>query len=103
MLRMKESPQKRALKNYRDRLEQRGMARFEVLGLDKDRELIRSVARRLAEDGKAAKQLREAVSHSIAGEPQSKGKIYAALRRSPLVGVELKIAPRSTRRRKVDL
>jgi len=29
-----ETSQKRALKNYRRRLSERGMARFEVLGLD---------------------------------------------------------------------
>jgi hypothetical protein len=38
------TPQKRALKSYRKRLTWRGMARFEVLGLDADRELIRSLA-----------------------------------------------------------
>jgi len=46
---MSDTSQKRALNNYRKRLNQRGMARFEVLGLDTDRELIRSLARRLAE------------------------------------------------------
>ena len=48
---MSTTPQKRALNRYRKRLGQRGMARFEVLGLDADRELIRSLARRLAGDG----------------------------------------------------
>ena len=47
---MSTTPQKRALNNYRKRLNQRGMARFEVLGLDADRELIRSLAKRLAGD-----------------------------------------------------
>jgi len=47
---MSTTPQKRALKNYRKRLNQRGMARFEVLGLDGDRDLIRSLAKRLASD-----------------------------------------------------
>src|SRR5205823_9061005 len=46
---MSNTSQKRAIKNYRNRLHQRGMARFEVLGLDADRDLIRSLARRLAE------------------------------------------------------
>jgi hypothetical protein len=45
---MSTTPQRRALNNYRKRLNQRGMARFEVLGLDGDRDLIRSLARRLA-------------------------------------------------------
>ena len=46
---MGNTAQKRALRNYRSRLVKRGMARFEVLGLDADRELIRSLAKRLAE------------------------------------------------------
>lgn len=48
---MRTTPQKRALKNSRKRLNQRGMARFEVLGLDGDRDLIRSLAKRLAGEG----------------------------------------------------
>jgi hypothetical protein len=47
---MSDTAQKRALRNYRSRLTKRGIARFEVLGLEADRDLIRSVARRLAED-----------------------------------------------------
>ncbi len=83
------SSQKRAIRNYRSRLAERGLARFEVLGLDADRDLIRSLARRLAEDGPEASRLRAAVSQSIAGEPPKKGGILAALRRSPLVGASL--------------
>lgn len=81
--------QKRAIKNYRSRLHKRGMARFEVLGLDGDRELIRSLARRLAEDGPDASRLRAAVRQTISGESARKGGILAALRRSPLVGAEI--------------
>jgi len=36
--------------NYRSRLSERGLVRFEVLGLTADRGLIRSLARRLVED-----------------------------------------------------
>ena len=78
--------QKRAVKNYRDRLNKRGLTRFEVVGREGDRELIRSLARRLAEEGEQANRLRAAVSESVAGEPPRKGGILAALRRSPLVG-----------------
>jgi hypothetical protein len=49
--------QKRAIQNYRSRLIERGLARFEVLGLDKDRDLIRSLARRLADDGPDAARI----------------------------------------------
>ena len=47
---MSNTSQRRALKNYRDRLVERGMARFEVVGLGADRALIRSLARQLAEN-----------------------------------------------------
>ena len=72
--------QKRALKNYRKRLKARGVARFEVLGLDADRELIRSLARRLAENGADAPRIRATVRRTIAGEPPRRGGILAALR-----------------------
>ncbi len=83
------SSQNRAIKNYRSRLSHRGLARYEVLGRDADRDLIRSLARRLAEDGPDASRLRAAVSQTIAGEAPKKGGILAALRRSPLVGADL--------------
>jgi hypothetical protein len=81
--------QKRAIESYRSRLSERGLARFEVLGRDADRDLIRSLARRMAEDGPDAARLRAAVSRSLAGEVPKKGGILAALRRSPLVGADL--------------
>jgi hypothetical protein len=86
---MSNSSQNRAVKNYRGRLGERGMARFEVLGRDADREFIRSLARRLAEGGPEASRIRAAVSQAISGEPQKRGGILAALRRSPLVGADL--------------
>jgi hypothetical protein len=55
---MTSSSQMRALASYRRRLGERGMARFEVLGLDADRELIRALARRLAENDAEAARLR---------------------------------------------
>lgn len=100
---MANTAQKRALRNYRTRLVRRGMARFEVLGLDSDRDLIRSLARRLAEDDPDALRIRAAVSRTIAGEPPKKGGILAALRRSPLVGADLDLARSHEPRRKVDV
>jgi hypothetical protein len=97
------TPQKRAIKNYRKRLRKRGMARFEVLGLDGDRDLIRSLARRLAEDGPEASQLRAVVSRTISGEPPRKGGILQALRRSPLVGADIAPVRRFEAGRKVEL
>ncbi len=95
--------QSRALRNYRKRLHERGVGRFEVLGLDADRDLIRSLARRLAENDTDAARIRAAVRRTISGEPPSKGGILEALRRSPLVGADLDITRPVTRSRKVDL
>jgi len=100
---MSVTPQKRALKNYRKRLKQRGLARFEVLGLDADRELVRSFARRLADSGPESTLLRATVYRTIAGEPPNKGGILSALRRSPLVGADLDIKRPVTAGRRVDL
>jgi hypothetical protein len=97
------SSQKRAIKNYRSRLSERGLARFEVLGLTTDRDLIRSLARRLAEDGPEVSQLRIAVSQTIAGEPPKKGGILAALRRSPLVGADLDVTRSREEGREVEI
>jgi len=99
---MGNAAQKKALRNYRTRLVKRGMARFEVLGLDADRDLIRSLAKRLAEDPDAAR-IRAAVSRTIGDEPPRKGGILAALRRSPLVGADLDLARSHEAGRKVDL
>jgi hypothetical protein len=96
-------PRKRAIRNYRSRLGERGLARFEVFGRETDRDLIRSLARRLAEDGQDAARLRAAVSRSIAGEPLGKGGILAALRRSPLIGADLDLARLREEGRDVDI
>ena len=86
---MTDSSQKRAIENYRRRLAKRGLARFEVLGLDADRELIRSLAKRLAKSDRDAARIRDTVARTLSGEPQQKGRILEALLRSPLVGAKL--------------
>lgn len=95
--------QKRALKNYRKRLDERGLARFEVLGLKGDRELIRSLARRLAKNDAAAGRLRADVQQGIQAGSGRKGGVWEALRRSPLVGANLDFTREVTHGRKVDL
>ena len=101
------TPQKRALKNYRSRLRKIGIARFEVLGLDSDRELIRSLAKRLTQNDPVAVNIRAEVHQAISGKSPAKGGILAALRRSPLVRPDLDLALEITRSkesgRKVDL
>jgi hypothetical protein len=95
--------QKRALKNYRKRLNQRGLARFEVLGLDGDRDLIRSLARRLAGGDPDSARIRATVLRTISAESAKNGGILDALRRSPLVGADLDLERPVTLARKVDL
>ena len=97
------SSQNRAVRNYRSRLKERGLARFEVLGLAKDRDLIRSLARRLAEDSPEASRLREDVSRTVEGAPPKKGGILEALRRSPLVGADLDVTRSREEGREIEL
>jgi hypothetical protein len=98
-----DTAQDRAVKNYRKRLQRRGLARFEVLGLAADRKLIRSLARRLAENGPEAKRLRATVSQVLTEEASRLGGVYAALRRSPMIGAGIKVKREIASGRKIDL
>lgn len=95
--------QARAVKNYRKRLRKRGMARFEVTGLESDRELVRAFARRLAEDDQVAAEMRGSVRGKVTPASRKKGGILAALRRSPMVGAELDLTRPFVEPRKIDL
>lgn len=88
---MTQTAQQRAIADYRRRLKKRGMARFEVLGLQSDRELIRSLARRLAQNDPEGPRIRSEIRRIVAEKPAQMGGILAALLRSPLVGAELNL------------
>jgi hypothetical protein len=79
------------------------MARFEVLGLDRDRELVRALAKCLAADQSDVAKVRALVRRAISREPPNKGGVFHALRRSPLVGADLEVSRSLTHGRKVDL
>jgi hypothetical protein len=79
------------------------MARFEVLGLCADRELIRSLAKRLAGEGPDSARIRATVRSTISGDQSKTGGIIDALRRSPLVGADLDRNRPRTPGRRVDL
>jgi hypothetical protein len=100
---MASTAQARALKNYRKRLTKRGMARFEVLGLAADRDLVRTLAKRLAEDTPEAAEIRATLSKEVAPDSRKKGGILNMLRNSPLMGIELNVTRRRVNARKVDL
>ncbi|MDE0045131.1 MAG: hypothetical protein OXU19_04620 [bacterium] len=95
--------QQRANKNYRARLVERGVRRFEVMAPESDRELLRTLARRLAEGGPEAERTRTAVRELVVGGPSRPGGILAALRRSPLVGADLDLSRLRIEGRRVDL
>lgn len=95
--------QTRAIQTYRLRLKERGLSRFEVLGRDGDRDLIRSLARLLADDGPEAHRLRASLARAASGAKPATGGIVAALRRSPLVGADLDLSRERNEGRDVDL
>jgi hypothetical protein len=97
------SAQKRAIENYRSRLTKRGIIRFEIQALERDRDLIRALARKLTEEGQIAGQLRRVVQQAVAGGSPNTGGILAALRRSPLVGADLDLGRPREEGRKVNL
>jgi hypothetical protein len=100
---MSNASQRRAVKSYRQRLREKGVRRYEVLGLDEDRQLVRSLAKRLAENGAEAERLRADLSRTISEKSGRRGGIWAALRRSPLVGVELDLSREKSPGRDIKL
>ncbi len=100
---MTKSSQRRAIANFRNRLAEKGLVRFEVTGRNADREIIRAVARQLAKGGPKSDRLRAAVNQSIGGEPPAKGGILRALMASPLIGSELDLSRPREEGRKVDI
>jgi hypothetical protein len=101
---MKETSQSRAIRNYRGRLSEKGMSRFEVLTLDADRELIRSLAKRLAQNDAESERIRSEITRSVLGGSK-KGGIFAALQRSPMAKseVDLDLQRPYDSGRKIDL
>ncbi len=100
---MSKSSQQRAIANFRNRLAEKGLVRFEVTGRDSDRELVRTVARRLAEGGPESDRLRSVVNQTISGGLPRKGSIVQALLASPLIGSELDLTRPREEGRKVDI
>jgi hypothetical protein len=95
--------QKRAVANHRRRLTERGLARYEVRGLEQDKELVRKFANRLAANDPEAVRSRREVAGCVLKKPLSGKAIWEALRRSPLVGVDLDIEREVTPGRDIDL
>ena len=93
--------QNKAVRNHRRRLKQRGLTRFEVQGRASDKELLRTLARKLAEESTEAARIRTTVSGAVKINGKT-GGIWAALRSSPLVGAELDVGRVSLEPRDVE-
>jgi hypothetical protein len=85
--RERSAPYRAVVKNRRA-MRARGMSRYEVRGLERDKALVRALAKRLAADDAAAKALRTALEQATAGEAAGSRSIVDWLRASPLVGVD---------------
>jgi len=100
---MANSAQRRAVAGYRQRLAARGLARYEVRGLEQDKELIRNLANRLAGSGPEPARLRTELTRAIGEQAPSGRQIWEALRRSPLVGAGLDLEREIVPPREIDL
>lgn len=78
--------QAKAVAKYRDRLADKGMARFEVLGRKSDSALVRNFARMIAEESDKGAALREFAEKITTKQEAPRGSFVEALLRSPLVG-----------------
>ena len=99
---MAKPSQRRRVANHRRRRAQ-NMSRYEVRGLKRDKELVRHVARRLAAGDVAAERLRNELTEKTKKPQAPRGSILAALRRSPLVGIDWEIERPIEYGREIDL
>jgi hypothetical protein len=104
--------QKRAVASHRRRLGERGLARYEVRGLEQDKQLIREIAKRLTANDTAAEQLRAELKCQTGKQdpsatdnnwPRTGKDLWDALRRSPLVGANLDLEREVVPIRDLDL
>jgi len=79
------------------------MSRFEVRGLERDKSLLKDLAKRLAVDDKAAKALRSDLNQRLEPPSDERGSVWQWLRSSPLVGFDWFIEREFSTGRKVDL
>ncbi len=86
----------------RGRFGERKLVYYEVFSSWKDRELMRKAAMILARGGADAAYLRREIEYAIDPDPQ-RGGIWRALRRSPLVGLDLNLEREVVPPREIDL
>ncbi len=97
------SAQYRAVVKDREGLRNRGMSRFEVRALERDKTLIRELAKRLATNDELAQRLRDELSMERAPGTEEPGGFVRWIRSSPLVGSGINLRREDVRLRKIDL
>ena len=93
---MSTAAQQSATRNRRARPARREVKRSDVLAPETDRSLIRTTGQPLSEDARAT------VKAPVADHPSARGGIFAALRRSPLVGADLDLSRSRAKGRNID-
>lgn len=88
---MATSAQAKASRNYRQRLNAKGMQRFEVVGRVTDKALLRALAAEIANDSEQASKLRRELVKAVG--PANKG-ILSVFDRPELRGLDLQVPPR---------
>jgi hypothetical protein len=68
--------QNRAVANHRRRLTERGITRYEVRGLEQDKELVRKFANRLAANDPEAQRLRQQVADDVLKKRSAARKLW---------------------------
>ncbi len=99
---MAQNAPNKAVKKHREKLARQGLSRFEVIGLECDRQLVRSLARALAKKDLHAAELRAQIAGAVDDGSRTKGAVLAAFRSSPFVGADLDLKRARTSGRKVD-
>lgn len=98
-----QSARYRAVVKNRRALRERGMSRFEIRGLNRDKGMLRELARRLASNDQVAEQLRSELARQLAPRTDEPGGIWRWLRASPLVGSGINLEREVVYGRKIDL
>lgn len=97
------SAQYRAVVKDRKALRERGMSRFEVRALERDKKLIRDLAKRLSANDDTAQRLRAELSKEATPDKGGRGGFWRWLRASPLVGSGINLEREVFELRKIDL
>jgi Lon protease-like protein len=85
------SAQAKASRNYRKRLNAKGMQRFEVVGRVADKALLRALAAEIANDSEQAEKLRRELVKAV---HPANNSVLSVFDRPELRGLDLQIPPR---------